>query len=302
MIGVATISLLPPAFLLATPFEQSRNNTGHEKWLQVLSRYELPGDSKTVLFELNRRVETLSRQLSKLLQSAQGLTSGCQYYSNAVVDFDHKFQDLLISEMISLNRVQVTENKQDSDGEENGAQGEENSPNELLVNSLRDLSFCATDWGNNVSKFSHIVDYFLLEALRFEHGLVAQVKELLKRRREVIKLHDKSVQKKIVHEREKKVAEHSGQLEQVNRLTRKITEDNERVRNTYDHAIFITKGLFFSGVRHFTKAKAKRLKKLKDTLCTAFKIYHTKMADIWEANLHAEEEPTLPTDSTPEMS
>ena len=40
----------------AGAFNAQRDNTGHEKWLQALSRYELPADSKTVLFELSRQV------------------------------------------------------------------------------------------------------------------------------------------------------------------------------------------------------------------------------------------------------
>lgn len=241
-----------------------------------MSHFDLPSDSKTVLFDLNRQVEDLSRQLSKILQAAQGLSAGSQQFVASVLDFDIKFQDLLIAEMISTNPTVVEENKFT---EEDNLKQTSNS--ERLVSSIRDLSFVGKMWAEKVKTTSNLVDYKILESIRFEVGLISRLKDLLKRRKDVIKLHDKSVQKKVLHEREKALATSQGQIEQVNKLERKIAEDNDRVKNTYDHAIFITKGLFFSGIRHFAKVKATRLEKLRTVLCQEFQEYHNQMERVW---------------------
>lgn len=250
-------------------FEAGKENVGHERWLQALSRYELPSDSKNVIMELTRCVETLNRQLGKLTAFAVTLSGSVAQFGTGVKEFDQHFQDLLISEMISTN----LENQDDS---------LEIDQAEVQGIGIRNLGLATKFWGLHIDDFSRTVDNYLVEALRFEHGLVVRLSELLKRRAEVIKLHDKAVQKKILHEREKKLAEHSQILDQLSKLQRKIVEDNERVRNTYDHALFLTKGLFFSGIRHFTKVKNGRLNKLRELFAEEFVKYHLRMMNGWK--------------------
>eukprot|EP00924_Labyrinthula_sp_SR-Ha-C_P009152 maker-scaffold_2-snap-gene-14.39-mRNA-1 protein AED:0.00 eAED:0.00 QI:281/1/1/1/1/1/4/621/455 len=247
------------------------------RWLSAVSKVELPADATARLQNLQRQIGTLETKLKTLYSASENLGSASQSYAAAVQDFRSKTTSLLPMEFILNKTAENGTTEEQTSGVSNTAGS--------FIKQVEELAKIGLKIEEDGVGNADLVSLKLQEEIRFELGLIHELKRVLKQRAALIKMHDDFNQRRLRHEREKFGFERSKQLEQVQKLERKIQKDAEMVKNTYEHGLFITKGLFFSGIENFAKNKALRLAKLRKAFCSEYSAHHKKMSELWALEL-----------------
>mmetsp|Transcript_13834 Transcript_13834/g.18062 ORF Transcript_13834/g.18062 Transcript_13834/m.18062 type:complete len:574 (+) Transcript_13834:323-2044(+) len=247
----------------------SQRNEGQTRWMQALTNYTLPKEADSLVLDITKQVDSLEGVMKTLLSSCAALVANAFTYSSSLQEFTAKYQDVVRSEETAVNHSL----------EHSNVSGNQ------LVKVLQSMGGTFTRWSELQGEEPKILERLLQEILKYEHACVLKLKELLKLRKEIIRCHEKALETKIKRDREKTTLENSGRMDKVKKLEAKLQEDRERVQITYDHALFMTKGLFFSEIDRFAARKVQGLNEMMGSLSSAFDAHTKQMQEMWAGSM-----------------
>ena len=140
-------------------------------------------------------------------------------------------------------------------------------------------------WGDAFAANPHIIEEQFLEALRYECAVIKELKNLLNQRFQVMKANKKAVEQRLLLEREKGQMEITGRMDKARKCEHKLVEAANQIRATEEHALYLTKGVFFSQIEDFENRKIQAFKNMMGNLSTGFLQHNEQMHQVWQKAL-----------------